>query len=1134
MGHPVASAGDLVDFMACEHLASLEGRVKAGELERRPLTPDEQLVVRKGQDHERAYLAKLRAEGKDVVSVRGRPDAEGRRQAAAETIALLERGVEIVHNAHFVDLDEGWSGVADFLLRVPGPSRLGDWHYEVADTKLARSAKVSTIVQLCVYGELLERIQGVAPKWMYAILGDGSTNSFLCADYDAYYRRLKGRFLARDVEAPTYPEPVEYCARCHWNDACVERRRSDDHLSIVANVRRSQIVKLADVDITTAAALAAAVDDQRPRRLQRTTFDSIRAQAKLQVAARADGVARHEFLPFVAERGFAALPEPDPGDVYFDMEGDPFYDKGLEYLFGVSYRDDRGELVYRAFWGHDRAEERTAFEAFVDFIGERRARFPNMHVYHYAPYETTALKKLASSHGTREDEVDVLLRERVMIDLLAVVRQSLRASFESYSLKSIERFYLPARAGDVKDGLGSVVAYELYRDTHDAATLAHIEAYNRDDCDSTLLLHEWLVARRAEAMAHFATVELPWRERGAITKTPEPDEVRDGLVVELLAPIGDHDAESGEERARTLVAHLVPYHKREAKPEWWAYFARIEAPLEELVDESNAIGELKPTDSPPRVEKRSLVYEFTFPAQEHKLHAGSEVHDPATKASAGRILTLDDDAGILWLHRGPSLKEVALPPAIVSGGPIHDRVQRDALVRFGRAYATDGATTEYRALGALVRREPPRVRGRVAGGPLDDGHVDAESLTKLTLALDDSYVFVQGPPGTGKTWLGAQTIVALLAAGKRVGVTAKSHKAIHNLLAWVEHFAIERGQPFRGIKKSTGTEESVFASPHGLIGSSGDFALCSSDVGMQLVAGTAWLFPDPRLDAAFDVLVIDEAGQVSLADAIACGTAAHNLILLGDPMQLPHVSSATHPLGTDSSVLKHLLGEGDTVLPEMGLFLGTSFRMHESICSFVSALAYDGRLSADEACNQQRVDLPADSPIAAFAGAGLRYVPVAHDGNVQQSPEEADAVAGIVADLVRGTVTDCAGATRPLEQSDILIVTPYNAQVRRLRTTLRTRGFGDVRVGTVDKFQGQEAPVVLFSMASSRGDELPRGREFLFDRNRLNVAVSRARDLAILVCSPALLDTACKNPEQLAMVNALCRFVETAAPLAGI
>jgi uncharacterized protein len=284
------------------------------------------------------------------------------------------------------------------------------------------------------------------------------------------------------------------------------------------------------------------------------------------------------------------------------------------------------------------------------------------------------------------------------------------------------------------------------------------------------------------------------------------------------------------------------------------------------------------------------------------------------------------------------------------------------------------------------------------------------------------------------------------------------------------------------------------------------------------------------MDRTLDYLVIDEAGQVSLADAIACGTAARNLILLGDPKQLAHVSKANHPAGADASVLQHLLGDRPTVPKELGLFLPLTYRMHPSLCAFVSQLSYEGRLHSQPACSNQNVALEPESPFADLSGAGLRYLPVAHDGNIQQSPEEAETIADVVAALLAAIVTDCDGVQRPLEQRDILIVTPYNAQVRRLRSTLRARGFPDVRAGTVDKFQGQEAPVVFFSMASSSGDELSRGVEFLFERNRLNVAVSRARALAILVCSPALLETRAGDADQLPLINALCRFVEAATP----
>jgi len=247
--------------------------------------------------------------------------------------------------------------------------------------------------------------------------------------------------------------------------------------------------------------------------------------------------------------------------------------------------------------------------------------------------------------------------------------------------------------------------------------------------------------------------------------------------------------------------------------------------------------------------------------------------------------------------------------------------------------------------------------------------------------------------------------------------------------------------------------------------------------------------------------------------------------LLGDPMQLAQVSQAQHPGGAGASVLEHLLGERTTVAPERGLFLPHSFRMHPTICAYVSALAYDGRLGADPDCANRRIDA------GAISGSGLRYLPVPHEGNVQASQEEAAAIAGAVEELVGGTVTDQTGRVRPLEERDILVVTPYNANVRRIRQTLDARRRFDVRVGTVDKFQGQEAPVVFFSMAASRGDEVPRGVGFLFDRHRLNVAISRAQALAVLVCSPTLLETPASTVEQVVTIGNLCRFAEGASPL---
>ncbi|MBD5632997.1 MAG: TM0106 family RecB-like putative nuclease [Candidatus Eremiobacteraeota bacterium] len=1128
----VYAAGDLVDFIACGHLAALGRSVAAGERVRPAPSEEDRLVARKGDAHEVAYLERLKAAGVEVVEIARAGTFEGRRNAAAATLAAMHRGAAAIHGATFVDvpaLGDGWLGVADFAIRTEGASNFGDYHYEIWDAKLARTAKPSAIVQMCVYSELLAGIQGTLPGRVHVILGDGRIEPYKTEDALPYVRAARERFVERmRSETNTYPDPVAQCARCRWLEpVCVPRRRADDHLSLVAGVRRSQIVKLHAGGIDTVAALAAAPDTARPRKLDRGTFARVRAQAALQASARVDGGARYELLQPQERCGFARLPEADPGDLYFDMEGDPFYDGGLEYLFGVASIAPNGERRFDSFDGHDRLGEKRAFEAFVDFVGERRALRPQLHVYHYAAYEESALKRLAAQHGTREREVDAMLREGVLVDLYDVVRQALRASFESYSLKKIEHFYRGARKEEVTSAMGSVVMYERYLETRDAREFAEIVAYNREDCYSTLELHRWLLDRRAEAETLYG-VTIPWHVQPE-AKAPPEDEELEGLAASLAAGI-DPETADADERARWLAAQLLVYHRREAKPAWWAFFDRLGRTPEDLVDDHEAIGELTPLDEQPELFKQSQIFTFAFPAQEHKLKLG-DVFDPelGKNKSAGTLVSIDDDRGTLRLARGRSLLESPLPRALVAGKPIQTNDQRRALARFGAELLRDDCATRFRAARDLLRADAPRLRDRPQGATLDDGDTTPEKLAALTLELDRSYLFVQGPPGAGKTHTGARAIVTLLERGLRVGIAATGHKAIHHLLAEIERVAATRGVVFAGLKKSSkSTADSAYASVTDAIRNTEDVAECSSAAGVSLVAGTAWLFSNEAMEESLDVLAIDEAGQVSLADAIAMSTSAKNVLLLGDPMQLAQVGQGQHPRGAGASVLAHLLGDRATVPPARGLFLPHTFRMHPKVCGYISALAYDGRLEAAAACALRRVDA------GTIGGAGLRYLPVAHEGNVQTSLEEAEAIASAVDELLeRGTVTDQTGATKPLGQRDVLVVTPYNAQVRRVRSVLDERGRHDVRVGTVDKFQGQEAPVVFFTMASSRGDELPRGVDFLFDRHRVNVAISRAQALAVLVCAPALLETQARTVEALATIGALCRLTQEATPLRG-
>jgi predicted RecB family nuclease len=1100
----IVSPSDLTAFLACSHLTSLETTVARGDLSRLDLyDPQAELIRRKGEEHERAYLAELRARGLRIVEFELGDELDWER-AAAQTAEALAAGVDVVYQGVFVH--DGWRGIADFLERQP------DGSYEAADTKLARTSKPAHILQLCFYTEQLARATGREPAFMHVLLGSGLRDSYRPGDFLAYYRRVRQRFLEFVADPPaTYPLPVSHCSICDFRERCRAQWERDDHLTLVARLRRDQVPRFTEAGIATLAELAAAPPDTEVRRMTASTFEGLRDQAALQYGARMTGRHAYHLLEPAPKRGFELLPKPSPGDVFFDIEADPFWaaDRGLEYLFGVLWREDGG-TAFRGFWGHDREGEKRAFEELVDFLHERLRADPDTHVYHYAAYEPVVLKRLMGLYGTREEEVDDLLRRGVLVDLFAVVRHALRASCPSYSLKDIERFYLDGRQAEVKGGADSVLLYEQWRDTGAEELLEAIRAYNEEDCLSTLLLRDWLLERRAEAESQYGR-ELAWavpdEPREVSEEAAEAYAERERLRAELLDDLPDDpSALTEEQRPRYLAAQLLEYHRREAKPVWWAFFDRLGRSPAELVDDSEAIGELEPDGSEPVKRARSLVHGFTYPVQEHKLDPGDEVFDPATGVKAGWILELDDADSRLALVRGPMLEEVPLPRALIPGGPFDTKPQREALARLATSLLE--GSHRHPVLEGILARERPRAGCDVVQT------TDLEEMKQLVADLDASHLVVQGPPGSGKTWTGARLIVQLLRDGKRVGVTATSHKAIHNLLFEVERVAAAEGVDFKGLKKSTSGAESVFSGAR--IQSSGEVE-AFVDPEVRLLAGTAWLFARSELDGAVDYLFVDEAGQVSLADALAVGTSARNVVLLGDPVQLAQVTQGTHPPGSGASVLEHLLGDAHTIPPDRGLFLERTFRLHPDVAAFVSEAFYEGRLRAAEGCERQGT---------AF-GTGLRFLPVEHEGSRRSSVEEAERVRAAIEEMLGGDYTDAKGKTRPLRESDFMVVAPYNAQVHCLHEALPE----GVPVGTVDKFQGQEAPVVFFSMASSSGEDIPRNIEFLFSHNRLNVAVSRARCLAILVASPKLLDIRCRTVEQMRLANALCRFVEGALPV---
>jgi predicted RecB family nuclease len=1105
-GGTLFSASDLVNFMGCMHATMLDlGRLDTPVV----FAPDDEqtkLLQEMGIAHERAYLERLKAEGRSVVEIDGDDGIEAK---AERTRAALRSGADVIYQGAF--LEGPWQGYSDFLLKVDRKSDvLGDYSYEVADTKLARSAKPKHLIQMCIYSDMLAREQGLMPERMHVVLGDRSIASVRVDAIIHYFEFARARFLDFACEPPAVSAgaPCGHCSFCHWAETCRAEWDAAHHLSLVAGLGRGQAEALTGAGIGDLLALAAMPQGTRVEGIQPETLWRLREQARLQAHQRATG--QRQFEPIAVEpgRGLTRLPVPDVGDMFFDMEGDPLFEGGLEYLFGIVTVDD-GQENFHAFWAHNREEEKAAFQDAVDFMTARLARYPGAHVYHYASYEESALKRLAMLHGTREAAVDDFLRQHRLVDLYRVVREAVRTSEPAYSIKNMEKFYLAeAREGEVTTAGDSIVIYERWRRLNERKLLEDIADYNRIDCSSTLQCRNWLVGMRPAGLA-WAEWEPGEDDAKQAAERTEVEERVAAMSLALLA--GDHAGEPW----RQLLVDLLEFHRRESKPAWWAVFSRQDLPYIQLLEDAECMAGLEANpDVAPRPEKKSVIHSFRFPAQDFKLKIGDKPKRAGTLEPAGDVVAIDDDAHTIELKIGPSRSPIEAGTSLIPPGPVGDRELRAAVYRYAEA-VRDGREAHYAAVGSILRGELPRLAGRSAGeSVVADGANTLAATVDALLALDHSHLLIQGPPGAGKTYTASRAIVALLERGMRVGVASNGHKAINQLLREIETLGNERGFGCAAIKKSS-REDQMLATGGWIEDTLKNEAVTAA---YRLVAGTAWLFARDEHDQAFDYLFVDEAGQVGLANAVAMGVAARNIILIGDQMQLSQPIQGSHPRGSGVSALEHLLKGHATVPKDRGIFLSETRRMHPDLCGFVSAAVYEGRLrSTEETRVQQLLADPAADP-EAIAAAGLRFVPVETIGCTQRSPAEAERVERTYRALLGQRWRDKNGVEHEIGRDDILVVSPYNMQVELLKRVLPE----GARVGTVDKFQGQEAAVVLVSMATSSGDDLPRNIEFLYSRNRLNVAISRARCLAVIYANPRLLEIPCHSIAQMELVNSLC------------
>ncbi|MDE0672606.1 MAG: TM0106 family RecB-like putative nuclease [Caldilineaceae bacterium] len=1120
-------ASDLVNHLACRHLTVLDLAVANGSL-KAPASwdPALDLLRQRGLAHERNYIQHLEDSGLQVTHIEG---VGIHNTTVAETVDAMKAGCEVIVQGA---LSNGrWSGRPDILRRVETSSKLGSWSYEVIDTKLARETKGGTILQLSLYSDLVHEVQEVLPEYMGVVAPwtDFDPQRYRTNDFSAYYRLVKASLesaLANRVADDTYPEPKAHCEVCRWATQCDARRRQDDHLGLVAGISKLQIEELRDhaVDTTAELAVVSLPLPWKPKRGAAVSYERVREQARLQVESRQSKQPVYETLPSEPNIGLALLPEPSPGDVFFDFEGDPFVDPGgLEYLFGYVTVNGSGEHEYTPLWGLSHEKERENLERFVDWVMERWTAHPDMHIYHFTPYEPSAMKRLMGRHAMREDEVDQMLRAGLFVDLHRVVKGGLRAGVESYSIKELERFFGYVRQvplNDANSALFGVLA-PLQLGDPQAITdenMKVVEDYNRDDCIAIHQLREWLERIRQILVDEGIDIErLQQQDAAASDNLTEWQAMIQTLARRIAGDITvTPPTEDRECTARWILANILEWHRREDKSFWWEYFRLCDSSIEELMDDRQAISGLV-FEAEVRREGNRRIHRYRFPEQDTNLRVGNRL-DRDGGGTIGTLAALDPKNLTIDIKKNVRTADLH-PEAVFPKENFRKDVQKHALVRIGEYVADHGILGHgpYQAARDLLLREPPRLDGTAVRHP---GETALEAAKRVINKRPLGVLPIQGPPGSGKTYTAARMACELVEQRARVGITAMSHKVIIKLLDEILKAAEEAGLELQAVRKVGNNSEKEPPPQAVMLEKDNQAVFAKLRRSCQVGAGTAWLWSRPEAQNTVDVLFVDEAAQMSLADVLAVSHAAPCLVLLGDPQQLDQPTQGSHPDGTDVSALGHLLRDRQTMDEKRGLFLEETWRLHPDICAFTSEVFYEDKLCSHAGLEQQR--LIVSGPLG---GTGLRFIPVVHSGNQSSSDEEADRVAQLAKELTGGAKwIDQSGQEKPITQDDVLIIAPYNAQVFKIQERLP-----GARVGTVDKFQGQEGAVVIYSLATSTSEEAPHGMEFLYNLNRLNVATSRARCVCILVASPELFSPVCHSPRQMQLANGFCRYRELAS-----
>lgn len=1089
--------------------------------EKDPQDPILENLASKGLLHENQIIQKFESEGRQCKKSLSFDKGE------FSTLSLVEQKVEIIYQAHLKK--NNFEGQADFLVLQENGL------YEVWDAKLALTPQPTFLIQLCCYSDMLTTIQKQKTQSFTVILGNNQQISYFFHDFYDYYRTLLNTFLKKQKQfsLEQFPDPSASTEWLNWSQTAESYLIQKDHLFQVAHIKKSQIKKLNKAQITTLKDLAS-TKKTYVQGLHLKTFQKLKEQAKIQLKSQNSSTPLYKVISPTLDSpisGLSLLPPHSPSDVFFDIEGFPLEEKGLEYLWGAVYYEPHSQkALFKDFWAHDSEEEKKAFSQFIQWVYQLWLKDPTMHIYHYANYEVAACKRLMGAYGVCEKEIDQLLRHHVFIDLYKIVKEGILLGEPRYSIKNIEKVYRSKRTTEVGNGGDSIIAYDTWRQNYQqgiegrcwktSPLLEQLRLYNKDDCFSTQELVIWL---RKEQLKHQILFLDPNNSPETISKTDiskentEIEKKRDSLLKKAKE-------EPHKEKASIIenLAWLLEYHRREKKPVYWKLFERLNLSDIELLDDIDCLACLERTNREPfklTTRSKKMAYEYQFPEQDFKEGPSSfYLLNVEWKPNQRASITIDYENSH-FKEKKVIILSTQVPPTSLSLIPkesLKTEILEKSIERVVDDYEKNNFEPKKSALFDFLMRSKPQIKGE---SPKDIAPINMPSDKRLKKIihtienLDNSYLTIQGPPGTGKSYTAQHIIAHLLQKGHRIGISSNSHKAILNLLFKTAHYCQKKHIEAHFFSSSKNNSEefqslNIQYTPNNKIDSILDDRC--------VIGTTAWGFARPELKNQFDYLFIDEAGQLSIAHLVAISQSTCNLILIGDQMQLGQPSQGSHPAESGLSLLDYLLHDQPVIPPDMGVLLNKTYRMHSNINNFISQHIYDNKLISDTK-NDKRIIKAPPSPHKLSKESGILFIPIEHSGNTQSSNEEVKEIVNIAHHMLNRIfyTGNSLNPQRPIEWNDILFISPYNHQVNKLQSALGKQA----KVGTVDRFQGQEAPIVIISMCSSSANESTHGINFLFDRQRINVALSRALSIAIVVAHPHLSQVHTNHIEQLRKLN---------------